>query len=121
MPSRNDPGPTFYKGDLIRRNALSHEVEGWRRTTPEETAEWYAELGERVRRGEEEPFDCAGESKLAPRDKWFVVKPEWVLTVISGRVSAPYGYSSLPNCSLVFCPDNGETFYVSRRNFTKQW
>ena len=43
------------------------------------------------------------------------------LTVIRGRVAAPAGYGNVKDCALVFCPDNGQTLFASRRVLTGKW
>ena len=112
------PAPTFYKGDLVRPTG---KVTAWRRMTPEENHAWYERFYEDCRAGRDVPFDSAGESKLAPCDTYFTLTPEMTLTVVRGRASAPCGYSSVKDCALVFCPDNGQTLYVSRHTLTGRW
>ena len=43
------------------------------------------------------------------------------LTVIRGKASAPLGYGKVKDCALVFCPDNGQTLFASRRELTGSW
>lgn len=112
------PAPTFYKGDLVRPTKPST---AWRRMTPEENHAWYAKFHEDCRNGVDVWHDSAGEPRLAPTETYFTLMPEMTLTVVRGRASAPCGYGSVKDCALVFCPDNGETLYVSRHTLTGRW
>lgn len=118
MKSTRTPAPTFYKNTLVRPTGFTR---AWRRMTPEENHAWYERFYEDCRAGRDVWHDSAGESKLAPCDTYFTLTPEMTLTVVRGRVSAPCGYGSQKDCALVFCPDNGETLYVSRRALTDKW
>ena len=112
------PAPTFYKGDLVRPVQVTH---GWRRANGEETQAWYDRFHEDCRAGRDVWQDSAGESRLAPSDTFFTLTPEMTLTVLRGRASAPVGYGTMTDCALVFCPDNGQTLFVSRHNLTGRW
>jgi hypothetical protein len=112
------PAPTFYKGDLVRPVQVTH---GWRRMNAEENRSWYEKFHEDCRNGKDTWHDSAGESRLAPSDTFFTLTPEMTLTVLRGRASAPVGYGTMTDCALVFCPDNGQTLFVSRHNLTGRW
>ena len=112
------PAPTFYKGDLVKPIATIH---GWRRMNAEESRSWYEKFHEDCRAGRDTWHDSAGESRLAPCDSYFTLTPEMTLTVVRGKASAPLGYGTTKDCALVFCPDNGETLFVSRRELTGRW
>ena len=112
------PVPTFYKGDLVKPRA---PTQAWRRINPEEQKAWYDRLYEDCRAGRDVPFDSGGESKLAPCDTYYTLTPEMVLTVVRGKARAPLGYGSAKDCALVFCPDNGQTLYVSRQALVNKW
>lgn len=107
------PAPTFYKGDLVRP---VREINGWRRMNADETSLWYAKLDEDCRAGRSH----AGR-RLDHLDTHFTLTPEMTLTVIRGRASAPAGYSKMSDCALVFCPDNGQTLFTSRRMLISKW
>ena len=112
------PAPVFYKGDLVKPIANIH---GWRRISPEEQRDWYEKFHEDCRNGKDVWHDSAGESRLAPSDTYFTLTPEMTLTVVRGKASAPLGYSNVKGCTLVFCPDNGQTLFVSRHDLTERW
>ena len=112
------PAPVFYKGDLVKPVGPIH---GWRRISPEEQRDWYEKFYEDCRAGRDVWHDSAGESRLAPCDTYFTLTPEMTLTVVRGRASAPLGYGNVKDCALVFCPDNGETLFASRRTLTGKW
>jgi len=112
------PAPVFYKGDLVRP---TNSIHAWRRMTPEENRSWYEKFYEDCRNGKDTWHDSAGESRLAPCDSYFTLTPEMTLTVVRGKASAPHGYGTTKDCALVFCPDNGETLFVRRRELTGRW
>lgn len=112
------PAPTFYKGDLVKPIATIH---GWRRMNMEEKSTWYEKFHEDCRAGLDTWHDSAGESRLSPCDSYFTLTPEMTLTVVRGKASAPLGYGTTRDCALVFCPDNGQTLFVSRRELTGKW
>ena len=112
------PAPTFYKGDLVKPIATIH---GWRRMNAEESRSWYEKFHEDCRAGRDTWHDSAGESRLAPCDSYFTLTPEMTLTVVRGKASAPLGYGTTKDCALVFCPDNGQTLFASRRELTGKW
>lgn len=118
MKSSN-PAPVFPKGTLVR--PAGPRVEAWRRASPEERQAWYERHAEDVRAGRDTWHDSGGESRLAPTDAYFTVTPEMTLTVVRGRVAAPLGYGKAKDCCAVFCPDNGETLFIRRRNLTDRW
>ena len=112
------PAPVFYKGDLVRPVNTIH---GWRRMNAEENRSWYEKFHEDCRNGKDVWHDSAGESRLAPCDTYFTLTPEMTLTVVRGKASAPLGFGKVKDCALVFCPDNGETLFASRRELTGRW
>ena len=112
------PAPVFYKGDLVRPVRPIH---GWRRMNADETSLWYAKFHEDCRAGLDSWHDDAGESRLSPRDTYFTLTPEMTLTITRGRVAATLGYGNVKDCALVFCPDNGQTLFASRRVLTGKW
>lgn len=116
--AKESPAPVFYKGDLVRP---VREINGWRRMNADETSLWYAKFHEDCRNGKDTWHDDGGESRLSPCDTYFTLTPEMTLTVIRGRVSAPAGYGKMRDCALVFCPDNGQTLFTSRRVLTSKW
>ena len=115
---KGSPAPVFYKGDLVRP---VREINGWRRMNADETSLWYAKFHEDCRNGKDTWHDDGGESRLSPCDAYFTLTPEMTLTVIRGRASAPAGYGKMRDCALVFCPDNGQTLFASRRVLTSKW
>lgn len=119
MKSTRSPAPSFSKGELVRVRAAGQA--GWRRSSPEERQAWYDRLAEDCRAGRDVPYDSGGESKLAPNDTYFNLKPDDTLIVTRGRVSAPHGWGTAKDCCEVFCPSNGETLFVSRHALTNRW
>jgi hypothetical protein len=111
--------PTFRKGDLVR--PVPPGYLGWRRATPEERQAWYERLAEDCRAGRDDPWDSGGESKLAPVDTYFTLKPDDTLIITRARVRAPNGWTHAKDCCEVFCPGNGETLFVSRHALTDRW
>lgn len=113
------PAPTFYKGDLVRP---VREIRGWRRMNADETSLWYANFHEDCRNGKDTWHDDGGESRLPPCNTHFTLTPEMTLTVIRGRASASaHRCGGMSDCALVFCPDNGQTLFASRRMLISKW
>lgn len=115
------------KGDPIRllppRNAHASQTRVWRRTTPEEQGQWRAEqraLTIAARERGEDTFsvnyDCAGESRLPPRDVCRQESDGEVYIVTRSRVRAPSGWGrSIPKCVEVEDSD-GVRWYVRREH-----
>lgn len=120
MKSTNVIAPTFYKNELVK-SANGEPITGWRRSTDDEQNNWYAQHAARCAAGSDVPYDDAGEPKLSPRDAHFSIPGTVVLTITRGRVSAPIGYHTAKDCCQVFCPINGETLYVKRKELTNTW
>jgi hypothetical protein len=110
--------PIFRAGQWVR---LNPEMTGkwylgaWRHTTPQEREAWYDQLAERCLAGLDDPYDSAGESKLAPLDARVEVHADRVYEVVRGRVKASHGYSDIPGCCLIRCLLTGEEMFIRRQ------
>lgn len=115
MVNRARPVPVgFNKGDIVRLRPATSPREGWRRTTPGERQGWYDKLHEEVRAGRDQPYDSAGETRLAPQDAYVPMHRDRTYEVVRGRVNAPYGYSSMKGCCLIQDMLTGEQFFCKR-------
>lgn len=111
---------SFKKGDLVQ---LSPSVKvnprwarnlGWRLLTPAERSEWYRAHHEAVARGEEDPFDSAGEPVLAPQYDWVDIDPGGVWVVQRARCRARRGWNTIDGCAQLLDTKTGVSFYIKR-------
>lgn len=119
MMRNRTTAPSFSKGELVR--PVTGGRVAWRRLTDTERQAWYDQHAEDCRAGRDTWHDSAGEPRLAPNDTYFDLRTDMTLTVLRARVSAPAGYGRVKDCCEVFCPNNGETLYVSRHALTNRW
>lgn len=103
------------KGTLITVTKLL-PLAAWRTSTHEEREEWYRELAQRVKEGKDVPYDCAGESKLAPMSQYRDLVPGTRLLVMRARVAAPRGYYTVSKCIEVVNLDTGEALFLEKRD-----
>ena len=89
------------------RNVLRH-------TTNEEQQAWYEELHEECRAGREVSYNCAGESKLAPRCAAIEVKDDDTFTVVRSRACPVLGWHKQPKSALILNNRTGVEGYILR-------
>ena len=103
------------KGNQVK---VKHERGGYRNvlrhTTHEEQQVWYAELYAECRAGREVGYDCAGESKLAPRCSAIEVKDGDTFTVVRSRACPVLGYHKQPKSALILNNRTGVEGYILR-------
>ena len=86
----------------------------YRHTTHEEQQEWYERLYEDCRAGRDVSYNCAGESKLAPRCAVIEVKDDDTFTVVRARCCPTIGYHKQPKSALIRNNRTGEEGYIKR-------
>jgi len=87
------------KGSTV---ALRRSSNIWRPVTEAETAAWHASDASKG-------MTDAGETKLAPRDKYKLADGR-TYTVVRSRVTAPRGWRTLAHCALVVDTDGVEWY-----------
>jgi len=96
----------FRKNDIA---ICTHTTHAWRSVNEEELDAWYASDSSKG-------MDCAGESKLSPRDTYFNVDPGTIVHILKARVKVSQGYRMVSNCMEVML-SNGEVVNVEKRKF----
>ena len=86
----------------------------YRHTTHEEQQEWYEKLYANCRAGLDVGYDCAGESKLAPRCAEIEVVDNDVFTVVRARCCPTIGWHKQPKSALIRNNRTGEEGYIRR-------
>ena len=86
----------------------------YRQTSHEEREEWYQALRENIKAGRDVGYDCAGETKLAPRCTTVVAEPDDTFTVVRGRCAPSLGYSTYKKSALIRNNRTGEEGYAKR-------
>jgi hypothetical protein len=85
-----------------------------RHTTHEEQNEWYEKLYAECRAGNDVSYNCAGESKLAPRCRAIAVKDDDTFTVVRARCCPVLGWHKQPKSALIRNNRTGEEGYIRR-------
>jgi hypothetical protein len=86
----------------------------YRHTSEEEQQEWYERLHEECKAGREVPYNCAGESKLAPRCTTIEAEDDDIFTVVRGRCCPTIGWHKQPKSALIRNNRTGEAGYILR-------
>jgi phage baseplate assembly protein gpV len=102
------------KGMLVRLSRAA-PLNAWCRMTRTEIEAWYKWHGDEVRAGRAYPMDSAGEPVLAPQDKWVSLTTDRVYQVVRSRCTAPQSWSKVSHCCQVLDFNDGETYYIRRR------
>lgn len=98
---------------LKKTHRLSrHRV--YRHTTHEEQEVWYEKLYAECRAGRDVSYNCAGESKLAPRCTEIEVNDCDIFTVVRGRCCPTIGWHKQPKSALIRNNRTGEAGYIRR-------
>lgn len=115
---------SFRKGDLVRlsphwSNSLKvvpHPARnlGWRTLTSDERSEWYRAHHEALAAGDADPFDSAGEPRLAPQYETVDVESDGVWVVQRSRCQARRGYRTVSGCAQLLDTKTGISFYIRR-------
>ena len=118
---RLSPNCFTVKSGGTRRFPLTHNlndengiVRGLRHTTHEEQSEWYERLYAECRAGRDVSYNCAGESKLAPRCASVAFHKDDTLTVVRARCAPVLGYHKSTGMALIRNERTGEEGYVKR-------
>ena len=97
----------------FRKNGIAvsatENADAWRPVNEKELDAWYASDASKG-------MNCAGESKLPPRDTYFDVEGGTIVHILKARVKARRGYRFVSNCMEVMLP-SGEAVYVEKANF----
>lgn len=97
-------------------------VESQRPTTPEEQASWHKELRQEIKNAREAgkdtfhiAMDSAGESRLPPQSRWFLLHRDRTYQVLRARCRVRLGWGNpTPGLAKILCTVTGEETYVKR-------
>lgn len=84
-------------------------VSGWRQLNDAELNAWYES-------DESKGMDCAGESKLPPRDTYFDINEGTIVHILRARAKATKGWHSIRNCMEIMLP-SGEVVFTRKSDF----